>query len=88
MVYIRDDNRKAFIDEEKINTLLEETKNPEKERVEDIIAKSLSKQRLELEEMAVLLNCEDESLVNRIFEGAKALKRNVYGNRIVLFCTY
>jgi len=85
MVYIRDDNRKAFIDEERINTLLEETKNPEKERVEDIIAKSLSKQRLELEEMAVLLNCEDESLVNRIFEGAKALKRNVYGNRIVLF---
>jgi len=85
MVYIRDDNRKAFIDEEKINTLLEETKNPEKERVEDIIAKSLSKQRLELQEMAVLLNCEDESLVNRIFEGAKALKRNVYGNRIVLF---
>lgn len=85
MVYIRDDNRKAFIDEEKINTLLEETKNPEKERVEDIIAKSLSKQRLELEEMAVLLNCEDESLVNRIFEGAKTLKRNVYGNRIVFF---
>lgn len=67
MVYIRDDNRKAFIDEERINTLLEETKNPEKERVEDIIAKSLSKQRLELEEMAVLLNCEDESaMANRI----------------------
>lgn len=85
MYYLKDNDTKTFVDEEKINKLLEETKNPEKERVEEIINKSLNKKRLELEEMAVLLNCEDESLVNKIFEGAKALKEKVYGNRIVLF---
>ncbi|MGM0641561.1 MAG: [FeFe] hydrogenase H-cluster radical SAM maturase HydG [Thermotogota bacterium] len=85
MFYLKDNETKTFIDEEKINYLLEETKNPEKARVEEIINKSLNKQRLELEEMAVLLNCEDEELVKKIFEGARTLKERVYGNRIVLF---
>lgn len=85
MFYLKDNGTKTFIDEEKINSLLEEHKNPDKEKVEEIINKSLNKQRLELDEMAVLLNCEDKELVNKIFEGAKELKKKVYGNRIVLF---
>ena len=85
MFYLKDKDTKTFIDEEKINSLLEVTKNPEKERVEEIINKSLNKNRLNLEEMAVLLNCEDRELVNKIFEGARTLKEKVYGNRIVLF---
>ncbi len=52
---------------------------------ESILNKSLNKNRLDLEEMAVLLNCEEEELVNKIFEGAKTLKQKIYGNRIVLF---
>nr|WP_205742416.1 [FeFe] hydrogenase H-cluster radical SAM maturase HydG [Geotoga petraea] len=85
MFYLKDNNTKTFIDEEKIKNLLEKAKNPEKERVEEIINKSLNKNRLDLEEMAVLLNCEEEELVNKIFEGAKTLKQKIYGNRIVLF---
>jgi 2-iminoacetate synthase len=56
-----------------------------KERVHDIIQKSLSKQRLTLEETAVLINATDPELINEIKEGARELKKRVYGNRIVLF---
>jgi 2-iminoacetate synthase len=54
-------------------------------QVRAIIAKSLSKQALTVDETAVLLRAEDPELVEEIFEAARQLKRDVYGNRIVLF---
>lgn len=75
---------KSFIDEEKIEKLLNESK-PDKARVKAIIDKSLSKQRLSLEETATLLNVTDAETLTQIFEGAKRLKKEIYGNRIVLF---
>ena len=75
---------KSFIDEVKIERLLKESV-PEKQKVREIIQKSLSKKRLELEETAVLLNVYDPELLSEIFSGAKRLKEEVYGNRIVLF---
>jgi 2-iminoacetate synthase len=53
--------------------------------VRQLIAKSLDKQRLTMEETAVLINTYDPELVEEIKEGARELKRRVYGNRIVLF---
>ena len=41
--------------------------------------------RLEVAETAVLLNATQPELVESIFEAARQLKRDVYGNRIVLF---
>ena len=55
------------------------------DRVRDIVNKSLSKKRLNLEETATLINATDTASVELIKEGAKLLKRNIYGNRIVLF---
>lgn len=55
------------------------------ERIRDIIAKSLDKARLTLEETAALLMARDEDVIAEIAEGAKRLKEAVYGNRIVLF---
>jgi 2-iminoacetate synthase len=75
---------KSFIDEQLINKLLKETK-PTDQSVRKIIAKSLSKKRLSLVETATLLNVEDKELINEIFNGAKRLKEEIYGNRIVLF---
>jgi hypothetical protein len=46
---------RSFIDENKIEKLLSETR-PDKGRVREIIQKALSKKRLELEETAALLN--------------------------------
>jgi 2-iminoacetate synthase len=75
----------SFIPENEIFQWLKKTKNPSPERVREIIAKSLDKNRLDPEEMAVLINADDPVLVNEIFEGARELKQRIYGNRIVLF---
>ncbi|NCC72560.1 MAG: [FeFe] hydrogenase H-cluster radical SAM maturase HydG [Sphingobacteriia bacterium] len=81
---IADRRMEPFIDPDEIWGILNNTK-PDKQRVRDVIAKSLDKQRLNLEETAVLLNAEDPELIEEIKNGARELKRKVYGNRIVLF---
>ena len=53
--------------------------------MDDVIAKSLAKSALTVEETAVLLAADQPELVEGIFEAARELKRAVYGNRIVLF---
>lgn len=75
----------SFIPEQTIHALLEQTKNPSPERVQEIIQRSLDKNRLEPEEMATLINADSPELVAAIFEGARELKKRIYGNRIVLF---
>ena len=73
-----------FIDANEIWDILRNTASS-KAAVEKVIAKSLSKQRLNLAEVAILVNATDSSSIQAIKEGAKTLKKNVYGNRIVLF---
>jgi len=53
--------------------------------VREVIAKSLEKKRLTLAETAVLINATDPELVQEIKEGARLLKDQIYGQRIVLF---
>lgn len=81
---IPDQRMKPFIDPQEIWDLINKTK-PEKGRVRDVIAKSLDKHRLTLEETAVLVNAIGTDLEDEIKEGARELKKRVYGNRIVLF---
>jgi 2-iminoacetate synthase len=72
-----------FIDEEQLHGLLNRRTSPGE--VRDIIAKSMSKQPLAVEETAALLAADEPELVEQIFDAARQLKRDVYGNRIVLF---
>ena len=81
---IPDERMKPFIDVDEIWDLINNTVSTP-ERVRAIIQKSLDKNRLTLEETAVLINATDPALVEEIKEGARELKRRVYGNRIVLF---
>lgn len=74
----------SFIDSDEIWNYIHTTIST-KEKVREIIAKSLSKKRLNLEEVAVLINADDPELIEEIKEGAKTLKKTIYGNRIVLF---
>ena len=73
-----------FISEKEIEEILTGTE-PEPSRVRELIAKSLGKHRLSMQETAVLLNASDPVLVEEIKEGARQLKESVYGKRIVLF---
>jgi len=81
---IPDQRMKPFIDPAEIWALINNTKADAK-RVRDIIAKSLNKERLTMEETAVLINSAGTGLIDEIKEGARELKKKVYGNRIVLF---
>ncbi|MGA2031956.1 MAG: [FeFe] hydrogenase H-cluster radical SAM maturase HydG [Thermoguttaceae bacterium] len=72
-----------FIDEERLAGLLDRRVRPGEFR--DVIRKSMAKQALSVEETAVLLAADDRESRARIFEAARQLKRDVYGNRIVLF---
>jgi 2-iminoacetate synthase len=81
---IPDQRMKSFIDPDEIWDLINNTK-PDAQRVRDVIAKSLDKQRLTLEETAVLINASGTDLLEEIKQGARELKQRVYGNRIVLF---
>jgi 2-iminoacetate synthase len=81
---IADKRMAPFIDAEEIWGYLNKVKS-EPARVREIIARSLDKQRLSLAETAVLLNADEPDLIQEIKEGARELKKRVYGNRIVLF---
>jgi len=81
---IKDQRMKPFIDPDEIWGFINNAR-PTKERVREIIAKSLGKQRLTLEETALLAQASDPELIEEIKQGAKSLKEMVYGQRIVLF---
>jgi len=81
---IPDNPMTSFIDSDEIWDYIHTTISTQ-EKVREIIAKSLSKKRLNLEEVAVLINANDPQLIEEIKEGAKTLKKTIYGNRIVLF---
>ena len=76
---------KDFIDDAKIENLLEKSKSPSGERVREIIVKALELKGLSPEEVAVLLQTEDDELIARILQAAHEIKEAIYGNRLVLF---
>ncbi len=73
-----------FIDDAYLIQLLDGPK-PERQAVRDVIAKSLAKQPLTVEETAVLLRTNEPELLESVYGAAQTLKETVYGNRIVLF---
>jgi 2-iminoacetate synthase len=81
--YLR--NGRDFVDEELIWSELEKQRNPDRSRIRDIVAKSLSLKRLDPPETAALLNCTDEDLWQEMYAAGLRVKQNVYGRRIVFF---
>ncbi len=73
-----------FIDDAAITDLTKDRKE-DKGRVKDIIAKSMSKVPLTVEETADLIAADSEESTQMLFEAARELKQKVYGNRIVIF---
>ena len=72
-----------FIDDARIWRLLEQKEDAL--RVREVLAKSMEKKALSLEETAALLAVKTPALREEIYAAARKLKREVYGNRIVLF---
>ena len=73
------------IDREKIFQLLEEGKNPSREDILEILRKAENKEKITHLDIAKLLHIEDSDLVEKMFQIAGKIKKDVYGNRVVLF---
>ncbi len=74
-----------IIDDEKLQRTLEKAKSHTDAEVTDILNKAKELKGISLEETAVLLNITDEKLLQKLFDAAKYVKEEIYGNRIVLF---
>lgn len=79
------ENGRDFIDDEEIWEKLRKNQNPDKQRIREIIQKSLKIETLEPDETAALLNVKDPELWQEIFHAAAKIKKKVYDNRIVTF---
>lgn len=82
---IRDEKNLPFIDREEIISMLNSNENASIDEVNNIIEKAVNKERLNLKEVATLIGANYSEAIEAIKKGAKRLKQNVYGNRIVLF---
>ena len=76
-----------FISHEEILATLayaEENKN-NLELIEEILAKAEKREGLGYRDASVLLACEDEAILKRVYALAEQIKLDFYGNRIVMF---
>ena len=53
--------------------------------VDEILARAAERKGLTHREAAVLLECDDPAIIERIFTLAREIKSHIYGNRIVMF---
>ena len=77
----------SFLDENKINEILENSKakSKDKEEIRNIIEKAKKAEGLSPVEAAALLNINDSELLKEMFEAAHTVKEKIYGKRIVMF---
>ncbi|MEK6918171.1 MAG: [FeFe] hydrogenase H-cluster radical SAM maturase HydG [Nanoarchaeota archaeon] len=78
-------NPKEIVDEKKIYRTLETTQNQPSRTIDRILGKSLEKKGLTLEEASILLNVNDPAIVSTMFDIAGKIKKEIYGDRLVLF---
>lgn len=82
---IEDKISQPFIDADEIRRVLSNATNPSMSDLDRVIERAMERNRLSLAEVAVLLNCRDKEGVAKIFDAARRLKTEVYGERIVIF---
>nr|WP_210059781.1 [FeFe] hydrogenase H-cluster radical SAM maturase HydG [Peptostreptococcus canis] len=73
------------IDREYVLRLLEEAKGTTEEDIDRILEKAKNKKGLEHSEIAALLEIENKEQLKKLFEVSGQIKKDVYGNRVVLF---
>lgn len=74
-----------FISVAEIERILDQTPTPSLKEVGAVVERSLKLNRLSLQEVAILLNSEGKEATEIIFNAAREVKKEIYGDRIVLF---
>lgn len=75
----------TFINENLIHSIIEAASNPSDRDVTDVLAKAKKLKGLTPEETALLINIQNNSQIELLFNTAFEIKQTIYGNRIVLF---
>lgn len=68
-----------------LNGILEKTKNPTSGVISKIIEKAKAKKGLSLEDVGYLVNMKDKEGQDKLFDLAKKIKWQIYGERLVFF---
>ena len=76
-----------FIDDAEILSTIEyaQANKNNRQLIESLIERARNCKGLTHREAALLLECEDPGLIEKMFEVAKEIKQKFYGNRIVMF---
>lgn len=74
-----------YIDYNKIINILNKAEQPDRAEVVLALKHAGEKKGLSLYDTAVLLNCDDDDFIKQIFELARKIKSDIYGERIVIF---
>jgi 2-iminoacetate synthase len=75
----------AFINEVKITETLAAAGRSDALRVREVLSKAREMGGLEADEVAVLMEIQDATLLEEMFAAARFVKNEIYGNRLVLF---
>ena len=76
---------KEVIDQGKILDILARTKKHDSAKVLEILDKAKKRKGLTPEEAAFLVQAEETGLIEKMFKVAGAIKKEIYGERLVLF---
>jgi len=68
-----------------IREAIKNAKKEDKSRVREVLAKAKEEKGLTFPEVAVLMGIEDQELTQELYDAAKYVKEDIYGNRIVFF---
>ncbi|MFD3158542.1 [FeFe] hydrogenase H-cluster radical SAM maturase HydG [Haloimpatiens sp. FM7330] len=74
-----------FINHEYIENLLEEAKRATKKDIQEVLEKAKKKKGLSHEDIAILLQIEDEEQLREMYKIAGEIKESIYGKRVVIF---
>ena len=74
-----------WLDEQRINIAMSHAHAPDRNQIDEIVAKSLELKGLNFEDVALLCRIDSEELLAPVFQAAKKVKEAIYGKRIVLF---
>lgn len=74
-----------FINEEYIQSLVEDRKLLDEKQQIEVIEKAKEAKGLSLKDAAVLLNTTNPEILDSLYSTAKKIKERIYGNRLVLF---
>jgi 2-iminoacetate synthase len=75
----------TFINEAKITETLAAARQSSPTRVREVLAKARQMDGLNADEVAVLMEIQDATLLEEMFAAARFVKDEIYGNRLVLF---